>query len=555
VDIRPGKKRPLIPSVETTHHHLRIDDRDKSQVELRPGASGRRARAGRRVRVGGVIGLAVAALVSSGLTPSSAHTPTSARTSSAPAKAKVAPTADAAVPTNNAPVAYRETVASLSKTIRWYHQVLGLELAGGPTPWSLDQAEARLTGVRAWSRSVTIKVPNESFVLLFTQYRDVRQHPQEPHGADIGQMNLTLSVKNAVAAYAALRAAHTPTLLPGGTIPPGTGTGTITVFVRDPDGMPVEVVQRSGPSDWFTVDPPTVIDGPGMKYAIRGQIDFVAKTDQASLAFYRDLVGFDINPGFPPLVGPNEHPVMPDFLADFFGITHGSTWAAATGNCASEVRCEFFEYDDPARVNFRPRIADPGAPSFEVASTNLVELVKRLTAAGTKIVTPGGRPVNVDGTPEILVRDNSGLLVRIAQAKLVSWNVSTVETYAAPGQPFPVGSTTLARVVYKPAKVKPNGNVVITGHQHFLGSAWADPNGPAGTPVSNRSVFNVDNRTLDYQVSVTHGVPIFIAYTPLGFVGIYSQADGSMLEGGHYTFDASGPQVCNASTWAVDGTC
>jgi catechol 2,3-dioxygenase-like lactoylglutathione lyase family enzyme len=228
-------------------------------------------------------------------------------------------------------------------------------------------------------------------------------------------MQLTLSVKNAPAAYAALRAAHTPTLNKGGTIPDGSGTGTITVWVRDPDGMPVEVVQRSGPDDWFTVDPPTVTDGPGMKYVIRGQIDWVVKSDEASLKFYRGLLDFDIDPGFEPLIGPGEHVAMPDFLADMFGIAHGSTWAAATGNCAAEVRCEYFEYDDPARKDFQPAPTDPGAPSFEVSSSNLPTLVGRLKEAGVTIVTPGGRPVLVHGTPTILVRDYSGLLVRLVQ--------------------------------------------------------------------------------------------------------------------------------------------
>ena len=127
--------------------------------------------------------------------------------------------------------------------------------------------------------------------------------------------------------------------------------------------------------------------------------------------------------------------------------------------------------------------------------------------------------------------------------------------FALPGQPFPVGSSTLERIVYDPRRVDSDGNVVITGHQHYLGGAWADPNGPAGTPVSNLSIFNVNTQTLSYDVQVTHGVPIVLVYTPYKITAIYSQTDGSQLEGGTYAFDPAGPQPCNARTWYQNGTC
>jgi len=139
--------------------------------------------------------------------------------------------------------------------------------------------------------------------------------------------------------------------------------------------------------------------------------------------------------------------------------------------------------------------------------------------------------------------------------RLVSWNFTTTFNFAQPGQPFPVGSSTLERIVYDPRRVDADGNVVIAGHQHYLGTGWADPNGPTGTPVSNRSVFNINTQTLSYDVQVTHGVPIVLVYTPYKLTAIYSQTDGSELEGGTYAFDPAGPQPCNARTWYQNGTC
>ena len=144
---------------------------------------------------------------------------------------------------------------------------------------------------------------------------------------------------------------------------------------------------------------------------------------------------------------------------------------------------------------------------------------------------------------------------RHRQPRLVSWNFTTTFTYAAPGQPFPAGSTALERIVYDPRKVDSAGNVVIAGHQHYLGGAWAPITGPDATPVSNLSIFNVKNQTLSYDVQVTHGNPIVLVYTPYKITAIYSQIDGSLFERGTYAFSSSGPQPCNARTWYASGTC
>jgi len=137
---------------------------------------------------------------------------------------------------------------------------------------------------------------------------------------------------------------------------------------------------------------------------------------------------------------------------------------------------------------------------------------------------------------------------------LVSWNFTTTFTYAAPGEPFPVGSTVLERVVYNPRHIDADGNVVLVGHQEYLGG-WANPFTADGTPVDNHTVFNVNTHELTYDVQVTHGRPIVLVYTPYNFLGIYDATDGSELEAGTYAFDTAGPQYCNAHTWYVNGTC
>lgn len=316
----------------------------------------------------------------------------------------------------NVPYIWGHAVANLDKTVSFYHDVLGLQLVGPvPRRAAPDPQYATLTDTPgAKYRSAFLRVPNEPFLLEFTQYIGIPKKKVQPTEADPGAAGLTLTVKNPAAAYAALRKAHTPTLLPGGTIPtPTNPPGLVTSFVRDPDGYIVEVVHRL-PGDWFTVSPPRITNGPGMRYVIRGQLDLTVASLPPTLNFYHQILGFDINPGFPPLVGSGLS-VIPPPLASMFGITPGSQWGSDTGNCTPTTRCEYYNYLDPARKTFNPAIQDPGAPIETIKTHNIEALVSRMKASGTRIVTPRHKPVTVDQRPSIIVRDPSGVLIRLQQ--------------------------------------------------------------------------------------------------------------------------------------------
>jgi catechol 2,3-dioxygenase-like lactoylglutathione lyase family enzyme len=316
----------------------------------------------------------------------------------------------------NAPYTWGHAVANLDKTVSFYHDVLGLQLVRSvPRRAAPDRQYASLTDTPgAKYRSAFFKVPNEPFLLEFTQYTGIPKKKMQPTEADPGAAALTLTVKNPAAAYAALRKAHTPTLLPGGTIPtPTSPPGLVTVFVRDPDGYIVEVVHRL-PGDWFTVSPPSITNGPGMRYVIRGQLDLSVASLPPTLNFYQHLLGFDINPGFPPLVGSGLS-ALPPPLASMFGITPGSQWGADTGNCTPTTRCEYYNYLDPARTTFNPAIQDPGAPIETIKTHNIKALVSSMKASGIRIVTRHHAPVTVDERPSIIVRDPSGVLIRLQQ--------------------------------------------------------------------------------------------------------------------------------------------
>ncbi|BEP12233.1 hypothetical protein acdb102_05440 [Acidothermaceae bacterium B102] len=327
-------------------------------------------------------------------------------TASAHAAAVAAPTARVEVQSVG------HAVKNLDTTVHFYHDVLGLEIVSEDKTFKADPAYGRLTGtVGGKYRSAVIAIPNQKFRLVLTQYAGVAKTAVGPqHHQNPGTPALTLSIKSAVVLFPRLKAAGVQTLN-GQPVPDGT---TIpTVFFRDPDGYVVETAQRRADnSDWFTVPPPSVTDGPGMKYVIRGQIDLTMWSAQQAIDVYKNALGFDLNPGFPPLIGAGEYKPL-GFLGMILGVPVTALWTAVTGNCDPTTRCEYFEYQDPARVTNNPDIQDPGAGLATYTTHHFLAVLSRLIAARVKVVTPGGKAVLVHGHLSIILRDPSGLLLRL----------------------------------------------------------------------------------------------------------------------------------------------
>jgi catechol 2,3-dioxygenase-like lactoylglutathione lyase family enzyme len=304
-------------------------------------------------------------------------------------------------------------VADLEKTVSFYHDVLGLQvLFQDATPKS-DPSYGQLTATTsATYRKAIIAIPNQTWTLNLIQYYGLElPGTSNQWEANPATPALTLTCKNATAVNNALRAANVTTI-DGDPIPVGTGPGTTsTVWVYDPDGYMVEAVQRSGPSDYFSVSPPNITDGPGMQYVIRGQLDLTLRNITSAMTFYGNTLGQNINPGFEPLIGPGYAEI--GFLGGLFGISSNVKWAATTGNCNPTTRCEYYEYDDPSRSSFIYPVQTVGVGMTTYVVGDLDTILAQVTQANLEIVTEGKVPVTIDGMRSILIRDPSGYLVRL----------------------------------------------------------------------------------------------------------------------------------------------
>ncbi|CZR62763.1 uncharacterized protein PAC_12660 [Phialocephala subalpina] len=305
-------------------------------------------------------------------------------------------------------------VQDLNTTVSFYHNVLGLQVLTQDSQPVTNEAYSLLTNTSATAlyRTAKIQIPNQEWPLVLTQYYNVSTTTVKQREQDPAAPGLTLTVKNATAINAVLREISAPTVN-GQPVPNATAEGTTsTVWVYDPDGYMIELVQRSGASDYFTVPPPTITDGPGMEYIIRGQLDLTMRNISQALTFYAGILSLNITSGFEPLIGPGQYEQV-GAIGSVFNISSTVYWAAATGNCDPTTRCEYYEYDDPTRVTIAYPAAYPGIGMTTYAVKNLDTVLRQIRGVGLTIVTRGGSPVVVDGARSIVVRDPSGYLVRL----------------------------------------------------------------------------------------------------------------------------------------------
>ena len=309
-------------------------------------------------------------------------------------------------------LAVGHAVAHLETTLQFYHGLLGLVVLDKDEDYVEDPCYGALTATQHASyKQATLAIPNQNWTLKLTEYKGLPRHEIKQREQDPADPGLTLTVKNSTAINAALAAVNASTIN-GKPVPTGGAAGTTsTVWVYDPDGYMVELVQRSGTSDYFTVPEPTVKDGPGMKYIVRGQLDLTMYNYTQAITFYKDILKFNITPGFSYLIGPNEYKQVGG-IGSVFNISENVTWAAVTGNCDPVTRCEYYEYDDPTRVSLIFPMQDIGVGLTYYAVHDLDSIVDQIRKEDLTIVTVGGKPVVTDrGIRSIVVRDPSGYLV------------------------------------------------------------------------------------------------------------------------------------------------
>ena len=291
------------------------------------------------------------------------------------------------------------SVANVEKSAAFYHNVFGLELNGELRPPNANPMVLGLVGAQgAQFRAATFKIPGAAFGLELTEFTGIPTHPAKPNHWDPGAADLALRVRDVDAAFAALKKAGAPIIsLPGMPVKIGPPTAKVrSVFVRDPDGYILEVIQ----ADPIPVDAPAGL-------VVGATMGLTVGDTEKTLASYRDILGMDIKAGA--AFGGNQA------ILDMVGAPSGQVKQSAGTVPGSTARIEFYEFKDVTRTPFRLRIPDPGSPALSLRVSDLDTLVKRVKAAGLKIITTGGEPVNMGASRNVFVEDPNGVAVELIE--------------------------------------------------------------------------------------------------------------------------------------------
>ena len=136
------------------------------------------------------------------------------------------------------------TVSDLDRSLAFYRDQLGLEVIaqqekqGGYLGEVVGYPDAHV-------RMAHLRVPGGKHVLeLFEYFAPEGVHPERIEPRDVGTAHLCFVVDDLPAAYEQLRAAGVDTFVsPPVLVDTGINTGGYGVYLRDPDGIVVEIFQ------------------------------------------------------------------------------------------------------------------------------------------------------------------------------------------------------------------------------------------------------------------------------------------------------------------------
>jgi catechol 2,3-dioxygenase-like lactoylglutathione lyase family enzyme len=135
------------------------------------------------------------------------------------------------------------TVKDLDASIRFYHDVLGLEFINEPSPWFEGEELSRGVGVTgAALRQVSLALGETTLELL--EYRSPPSETERPLPSNSrGASHVAFLVDDIEATKADLEAKGIEFYSPVNVVDDGVLAGWRWVYFEDPDGYPLELVE------------------------------------------------------------------------------------------------------------------------------------------------------------------------------------------------------------------------------------------------------------------------------------------------------------------------
>jgi catechol 2,3-dioxygenase-like lactoylglutathione lyase family enzyme len=139
------------------------------------------------------------------------------------------------------------TMESAEATTKFYSGIMGVDLSG-PSTFSKDPATLKLVGAPAGTefRKLTGVLPGPQAYVEFTEFRGLPRTKFHLRVRDPGAPAMAIQVVNLKGMVDEMKAAGDNLISANGQIV-DFGGGTHNIFVEDPNGMNIELFERSGP--------------------------------------------------------------------------------------------------------------------------------------------------------------------------------------------------------------------------------------------------------------------------------------------------------------------
>lgn len=307
-------------------------------------------------------------------------------------------------------------ISNVEEYIHFYHDLIGLELRGPreqPRRFGqnrgLQEVASLAQGVpdpyQQASRVVLLPIPGTAaapgdpeMTIEAIEIKGIKSSPFTPGLTDPGASYLHLIVTDLDKTLAVLKDERVPVITVGGSPVEFSGwpgiTGKIrTVFVRDPDGYPVELME--------VTPAPSTTAAPGSK-VLGARVTVVVDNLEKTARMYQSLVG----PGLKFWLSPT---LMGDVAYEQLTGTHSQFRLAEAMVPGSPVVMELVEYKNHSKHFHRPHFQDPGAAHFLFMSKDDDVMIDRVKAASLHTTSPSNAPVFISPTTRMFfVTDPQG---------------------------------------------------------------------------------------------------------------------------------------------------
>ena len=288
---------------------------------------------------------------------------------------------------------FSHIVGNLERAIEFYGDVLELEPNVAATPFSANPAIMRLGNTPgAQSRIATFRIPGSELGVELIDYKDIDRHPVQLQFQDPGATVLQLRVRDLDAVLARVERSTGRIWTPTGE-PILLGEATRIIFIQDPDGFFIELIE---------------VDAPGPGNVVGGTFELIIADSDESAQFYREGLS-----------------VAPEVSAEF-DDTKLLTDTVATPAAAfrrtvftipqTMVTMAFLEFKDIYRRPQQSRVQDPGTPILQLFVDDVPGMTAQLEAAGGTVITEGGVVDLGGGRLVSIVRDPSNLFLELIPA-------------------------------------------------------------------------------------------------------------------------------------------